>query len=241
MQFSAMIVSALAAIAQAQSVHVVSVASTNNTLKFFPDKINAPVGSMVQFQFRGGNHSVVQSNFDNPCIPISSMNSSAKGVYSGYMPVAASAAMGQIPVFTVMITSATPMWMYCSQAKHCQNGMVMVINENSRANATRTLENYAKAAKSVAQAMIPAGGSASGGTTSGGSGSGTGTGTGTGSGSASPSGGVGTGSGSGSGSGTGTGSGSGSTTSSPPVPAGAVSLSAPATLLLAVGAGFLLL
>ncbi|GKT47224.1 extracellular serine-rich protein [Colletotrichum spaethianum] len=129
MHISAMVVSALAAVASAVDVQVVSVASTNNTLKFFPDKINAPVGSMVQFQFRGGNHSVVQSTFDNPCIPISSVNTSAKGLYSGYQPVAASAAMGQIPVFTVMVSSTAPMWLYCSQAKHCQNGMVMVINE----------------------------------------------------------------------------------------------------------------
>lgn len=146
---SAIVVSALAAVAQgrfsadagtgkevnrltrksAVDVQVVSVASTNNTLKFFPDKINAPVGSMVQFQFRGGNHSVVQSTFDNPCIPIQNVNTSAKGVYSGYQPVAASTAQGQIPVFTVEVKSATPMWLYCSQGKHCQNGMVMVINE----------------------------------------------------------------------------------------------------------------
>ncbi|TKW56714.1 Extracellular serine-rich protein [Colletotrichum tanaceti] len=221
MHISAMVVSALAAVAQAVDVQVVSVASTNNTLKFFPDKINAPVGSMVQFQFRGGNHSVVQSTFDNPCIPISNVNASAKGVYSGYQPVQASAAMGQIPVFTVMVNSTTPMWLYCSQGKHCQNGMVMVINENSKANATRTIENYAKAAKNVPQAQIPNGGSAGG----------------SGGGSASPTGGAGGGSNGGNG---GSGGGSGATPSSPPT-AGAVSLSAPGTLLLALGAGFLLL
>ncbi|KAJ0147279.1 Extracellular serine-rich protein [Colletotrichum tanaceti] len=221
MHISAMVVSALAAVAQAVDVQVVSVASTNNTLKFFPDKINAPVGSMVQFQFRGGNHSVVQSTFDNPCIPISNVNASAKGVYSGYQPVQASAAMGQIPVFTVMVNSTTPMWLYCSQGKHCQNGMVMVINENSKANATRTIENYAKAAKNVPQAQIPNGGPAGG----------------SGGGSASPTGGAGGGSNGGNG---GSGGGSGATPSSPPT-AGAVSLSAPGTLLLALGAGFLLL
>uniref|UniRef100_L2G134 Extracellular serine-rich protein n=1 Tax=Colletotrichum fructicola (strain Nara gc5) TaxID=1213859 RepID=L2G134_COLFN len=220
MHMSAIVVSALAAVAQAVDVQVVSVASTNNTLKFFPDKINAPVGSMVQFQFRGGNHSVVQSTFDNPCIPIQNVNTSAKGVYSGYQPVAASTAKGQIPVFTVEVKSATPMWLYCSQAKHCQNGMVMVINENTNANATRSLANYAKAAKNVAQALIP--GQSSGG-----------------------------GSGSGSGNGGGSahrhwlrhglrGAGASATPSSPPT-AGAVSLSAPGTLLLALGATFMLM
>ncbi|EQB55074.1 hypothetical protein GCG54_00003333 [Colletotrichum gloeosporioides] len=227
MHMSAIVVSALAAVAQAVDVQVVSVASTNNTLKFFPDKINAPVGSMVQFQFRGGNHSVVQSTFDNPCIPIQNVNTSAKGVYSGYQPVAASTAKGQIPVFTVEVKSATPMWLYCSQGKHCQNGMVMVINENTNANATRSLANYAKAAKNVAQALIP-------GQTGGGSGSGSGNG----GGSASPT--TGGGSGSGSGSGSGNGGGASATPSSPPT-AGAVSLSAPGTLLLALGATFMLM
>ncbi|TQN66341.1 Extracellular serine-rich protein, partial [Colletotrichum shisoi] len=214
MHISAMVVTALAAVAQAMDVQVVSVASTNNTLKFFPDKINAPVGSMVQFQFRGGNHSVVQSTFDNPCIPISNVNASAKGIYSGYQPVQASVAMGQIPVFTIMVNSSAPMWLYCSQGKHCQNGMVMVINENSKANATRTIENYAQAAKNVPRAQIPGGGSAGG----------------NGGGSASPTGGAGGGS---------NGGGSGAAPPSPPT-AGAVSLSAPGTLLLALGAGFLL-
>ncbi|OHE93246.1 extracellular serine-rich protein [Colletotrichum orchidophilum] len=233
MHISAMVVSALAAVASAVDVQVVSVASTNNSLKFFPDKINAAVGSMVQFQFRGGNHSVVQSNFDNPCIPISSVNTSAKGIYSGYQPVAASAAKGQIPVFTVMINSATPMWLYCSQGKHCQNGMVMVINENTKANATRSIENYAKAAKKVAQAQAPGGGAA-GGSNGGGS--------------ASPTGGAGGGSNNGGGSGNGGGSNNGgsngggsSTTPSSPPTAGAVTLSAPGTLLLALGATFLLM
>ncbi|GJC85954.1 extracellular serine-rich protein ARB_03024 [Colletotrichum liriopes] len=218
MHISAMVVSALAAVAQAVDVQVVSVASTNNTLKFFPDKISAPVGSMVQFQFRGGNHSVVQSTFDNPCIPISNVNASAKGVYSGYQPVAASAAMGQIPVFTVMVSSTAPMWLYCSQAKHCQNGMVMVINENwgPHLDTRAALGLY----------RPDPGGGASGGS---------------GGGSASPTGGAGGGSGGGSnGGGSGNGGAGGASPSSPPT-AGAVSITVPGTLLLALGAGFLLL
>ncbi|TDZ25277.1 Extracellular serine-rich protein [Colletotrichum sidae] len=228
MHISAVVVSALAAVAQAVDVQVVSVASTNNTLKFFPDKINAPVGSMVQFQFRGGNHSVVQSTFDNPCIPISNVNTSAKGIYSGYQPVQASSSKGQIPVFTIQVNSSTPMWLYCSQGKHCQNGMVMVINENSKANASRTLENYAKGAKAVPAAQIPGGGAAGGSP-----------------GGASPTGGAGGGSnngggGAGNGGGSNPGGGAGTNPSSPPT-AGAVSLTAPGTLLLALGAAFMLM
>jgi hypothetical protein len=36
-----------------------------------------------------------------------------------------------IPTFTITINNTTPLWFYCAQAKHCQNGMVMAINVNT--------------------------------------------------------------------------------------------------------------
>lgn len=84
---------------------------------------------MVQFQFWVGNHTVTQSNFDNPCIPISNINSSIKGIYSGYQPVEASASKNMIPTYTITIKDDKPLWVFCSQATHCQGGMSMVINE----------------------------------------------------------------------------------------------------------------
>lgn len=35
---------------------------------------------------------------------------------------------GKTPVFMVPIVDSDPMYIYCSQAQHCQQGMVMVIN-----------------------------------------------------------------------------------------------------------------
>jgi len=113
----------------AVDVQVVNVSTSNGTQIYSPEKITAAVGSMVQFQFRGGNHTITQSTFEQPCAPISSVNSSITGIYSSFQPVAASLAMGQIPVFTIMINDTRPIWLYCSQGKHCQNGMSMVINE----------------------------------------------------------------------------------------------------------------
>lgn len=84
---------------------------------------------MVQFQFWVGNHTVTQSNFDNPCVPINNVNSSIEGFYSGFMPVAASADKSMIPTYTITIKDDKPVWIYCSQGKHCQGGMSMVINE----------------------------------------------------------------------------------------------------------------
>ena len=96
---------------------------------FSPNKLTAPVGSRVQFQFMGGNHTVTQSNFANPCTPLSTSNSSATGFHSDYIPAMNNQETGQVPTYTVEITDSAPIWAYCAQGRHCQNGMVMVINE----------------------------------------------------------------------------------------------------------------
>ncbi|RYP55774.1 hypothetical protein DL771_012365 [Monosporascus sp. 5C6A] len=137
---------ALLGLASAQRLHVVSVSGEGDwALKFSPDNLKAAVGDMIQFQFRAGNHSVVQSNFDNPCTPIK-MHTGAEGFYSGYQLVAASEAMDMIPTYTVMVRDDKPMWVYCSQARHCQNGMTMVVNENTAANSSRSLTEYRRLA-----------------------------------------------------------------------------------------------
>jgi len=44
--------------------------------------------------------------------------------YSGFMPTDQ---MGQI-TYTIQVKDTNPVWFYCSQGKHCQNGMVGAIN-----------------------------------------------------------------------------------------------------------------
>jgi len=155
MQFSTFALSALsigsALAASSITVHVVQVGAANGTLAYFPNNIKAAVGDMVQFQFAPNNHTVTQSTFDAPCQPIA-MNSNVTGVYSGFMPVTASAT--ETPTYTILVNNTTPMWLYCSQGKHCQAGMTMVINVNSKANTTRTLETY-KALAAKATANLP--------------------------------------------------------------------------------------
>ncbi|KAL1898665.1 hypothetical protein Cpir12675_001772 [Ceratocystis pirilliformis] len=138
-------------------------ATGKTVLKFSPDTITAPVGSVVQFQFMGGNHTVTQSSFDGPCVPISE-TSSAVGFHSGFVPAAASVAKGEIPVYSITINDTKPLWVYCAQGKHCQSGMSMVINENTASNSSRSLANYRTAAANVAVAKAPVEGSTSGGT-----------------------------------------------------------------------------
>jgi len=162
------------ALAQAGvTVHVVKVGSANGTLAYSPNKVVAAVGDMVQFQYAPANHTVTQSTFDNPCQPIA-LHSNVTGVYSGFMPVQATA--DTTPTYTIMISNQTPIWLYCSQGKHCQNGMTMVINENTGANATRSLENFQALAKTQTQNLAPGGSPTNGtaGTTTPDSGSGSG-------------------------------------------------------------------
>lgn len=109
------------------TVHVVKVGSANGTLAFSPNNIAVPVGDMVQFQFAPANHTVTQSTFDQPCVPINNINSSIAGIFSGFMAVAATATT--TPTYTIIVNNTTPVWLYCSQGKHCQAGMTMVINE----------------------------------------------------------------------------------------------------------------
>ncbi|KJK82249.1 hypothetical protein H634G_02443 [Metarhizium anisopliae BRIP 53293] len=223
MQFTTLALATLLGVAQAVQVHKVDVGknmATNETgLKFYPDRIVAQKGDMVQFQFWDGNHNAMQTSFDQQCQPISRSNPNVTGFDSGFQPAKASIEKGMIPVYTVMINNTAPIWVVCVQGRHCQNGMSMVINENTSANGSRSLENYRLLAKS-AQGVTPGGGSNGG--ANGGSGSGEG-------GSTTP------------------GSeniptpvGNQSPTQSAPLSAG-INLAVPSTLLIALGVGFMFL
>ncbi|KLJ07120.1 hypothetical protein EMPG_17390, partial [Blastomyces silverae] len=104
------------------TVHPVQVGNSEGSQRFYPDSLTVEPGSMVQFQFHPANHSVAQSTFEDPCSPMSD----GTGIRSGFLPVSADAA--DMPVFTVMINDTDPVWLFCGQNNHCQNGMVMVIN-----------------------------------------------------------------------------------------------------------------
>ncbi|ROT36401.1 hypothetical protein SODALDRAFT_325743 [Sodiomyces alkalinus F11] len=227
-----MAVAALAGFAQAQIVDVipVKVGSNNGTFRFYPEKITAPEGSVVQFQFIAGNHTVTQSNFDNPCTPLGLVNPEAVGIRSGFQPVQASANMGQLPVFNVWINDTRPIWLYCAQGAHCQNGMSMVINENTQANETRSLENYKALAASLAGG---AGGNAGQPGAGNGAGNGGSTGGDAGAGGDADAGADGTDNNN-------PGQGGAEQGDVPDVPAAAYSLAVPTTLLLALGTAFLL-
>jgi plastocyanin len=108
----------------ADQVTVVSVGK-NGQLAFDPPNVQVPVGSHVQFQFYPESHSVVQASFDNPCVPINNVDKTVKGFFSGFMPAASTP---NTLVFDYKVTTADPVWFYCSRDTHCQGGMVGAIN-----------------------------------------------------------------------------------------------------------------
>jgi hypothetical protein len=110
--------------AVAAATHEVKVGNDLKTLeglRYSPNVTTAAVGDTVVFHFWPGPHDVVQGDYNSPCNP-------AKGAfYSGFIsPDGASGEAGK--VFTITINNTDPIWIYCSETAHCQNGMVAVIN-----------------------------------------------------------------------------------------------------------------
>jgi len=107
--------------ASAQTTHKVIVGGT--TLTYQPNQVVAAVGDIIAFEFHQKNHTVTQSTFANPCTAM------AGGATSGFMPVDANATT--FPVFSIQVNEVTPLWWYCQQANHCQQGMVFAVNVNT--------------------------------------------------------------------------------------------------------------
>ncbi|KAI9509609.1 Cupredoxin [Russula earlei] len=118
---------ALASAVLATFATTVSAASFNvtvggpNGFVFSPNQIpTAAVGDTVSFLFLPKNHTVTQSTFAAPCQPM------ANGMDSGFQPVAANATSA--PSFTITVNATTPLWFFCRQTGHCEQGMVFAIN-----------------------------------------------------------------------------------------------------------------
>ncbi|KAJ9664702.1 hypothetical protein H2198_000048 [Neophaeococcomyces mojaviensis] len=134
-----------------KTVQIVTVGDNNGTLKFFPENIQAEVGSIVQFQFYPKNHTITESSFAAPCMPMAANLTSPTrpGQRSGFVPVSADTQFR--PVYNMLINDTKPIWIFCGQAPHCQKGMAMVVNQNM-SSPDKTLEKYKAAA---AQLPLP--------------------------------------------------------------------------------------
>ncbi|KAI9638414.1 uncharacterized protein MKK02DRAFT_42806 [Dioszegia hungarica] len=105
--------------------------------------INIGVGDTVNFTFVAKNHTVSQSNFLNPCVPLAGGNA-----FSGFRPANITAGRTS----NVLVNDTKPIWIYCAQGNHCVTGMVMSINAPATGNMT--FEAYL--ARALAAAPPPA-------------------------------------------------------------------------------------
>lgn len=106
---------------------IIPVLVGGTALTFTPNSVIANPGDVIQFQFAARNHTVTQSLPNTPCRPIEGAAGVAPGVNSGFIPFDGGAS-GMVGTFNVPIMSASPMFLYCAQAMHCQQGMVMTVN-----------------------------------------------------------------------------------------------------------------
>ncbi|KAK6354841.1 hypothetical protein TWF696_003973 [Orbilia brochopaga] len=131
---SIIILTALTAAASAAS-HTVYI----NGLTFSVDSLTADVGDTVTWVFAGGNHTVTQSSFAEPCNPL------ADGFNSGWTGENSES-------FTITVSTPDPIYYMCAAPGHCKAGMVGIINPPSTGN---TLAAFKDAAASADQTSFP--------------------------------------------------------------------------------------
>jgi len=123
----------------------VIVGGTGN-LSFTPSRVSAAPSDTVKFIFHVKNHTVTQSSFSAPCMPLTDNTTGTRtGFDSGYKPVGADAT--DFPTWSITINDTTPIWAYCAQANHCGSGMVFAINSDE--SSGRNFAAYQKLAKTL--------------------------------------------------------------------------------------------
>ncbi|KAH8102939.1 hypothetical protein BXZ70DRAFT_985935 [Cristinia sonorae] len=95
-------------------------------LKYDPQFVNAAIGDTVLFTFKQKNHTTTQSTFAVPCSPMEG------GFDSGFIPVPDDNTAGPFPLARFTVKDTEPVWVYCRQANHCQQGMVFAINPGDK-------------------------------------------------------------------------------------------------------------
>ncbi|KAI0003402.1 Cupredoxin [Russula compacta] len=108
---------------------LVTVGGPGGVVQYSPNNVTANVGDVVTFNFMQKNHTVTQSTFANPCSPL------AGGFDSGFVPVSANNTNGPFPQAQFQVTDTNPVWVYCRQTGHCQQGMVFAVNPGDKFSA----------------------------------------------------------------------------------------------------------
>ncbi|KAI0928003.1 hypothetical protein AcW1_005388 [Taiwanofungus camphoratus] len=116
----------LAAIPVARGAEYQVTVGGPGVLKYNPQFVTANPGDTVVFSFRQKNHTATQSTFENPC------ELADGGFDSGFIPVSDNNTNGPFPAAQFTVEDTNPVWVFCRQADHCQQGMVFAINPGNQ-------------------------------------------------------------------------------------------------------------
>lgn len=143
MFFSATLALSALGLAQAATFDVIVGAGG---LKFQPSSVAAAVGDTINFVFNvpGTNHTATLSTFGTPCV------ASMPGVVdSGFNAVKADDPT-TFRNWSITLDKTDPLWFYCAQGKHCQNGMVFAVNPTADKTFDKFVQNAAAGGNSTA-------------------------------------------------------------------------------------------
>ncbi|TFK37595.1 hypothetical protein BDQ12DRAFT_684945 [Crucibulum laeve] len=119
-------------------------------LGFDPSSIHPLSGDVINFEFRSGSHSVVQSSYENPC-------TSNGGFNSGVITVADDLAVDAsgLPSVKLTVNSTEPLWFFDEAGGLCNQGAVLSVNPSQTQTAAGFKENAAKAPATPATSATP--------------------------------------------------------------------------------------
>ncbi|KAH6911966.1 hypothetical protein BKA70DRAFT_1398031 [Coprinopsis sp. MPI-PUGE-AT-0042] len=93
---------------------------------FDPSVIHPVVGDVIAFEFRSGDHSAVQSDFDNPCVWNGGFNSGVFEVSDDFDVDAPG-----LPIVRVVVNNTDPLWFFDEAGGLCHQGAVLSVNPTS--------------------------------------------------------------------------------------------------------------
>ncbi|KIK09255.1 hypothetical protein K443DRAFT_671747 [Laccaria amethystina LaAM-08-1] len=110
--------------------------TSNAGLVFSPESVVADLGDTVFFNFTQGNHTVTQSSFASPCIPIHETDSTVNGFDSSFRDAGNGTAITNLPI--TVIDPNTTVWFF--DFNTCGLGGVGGINVNQ--SSYQTLDGF---------------------------------------------------------------------------------------------------
>ncbi|KAG5634087.1 hypothetical protein H0H81_003463 [Sphagnurus paluster] len=105
-------------------------------LGFDPSVIFPQPGDTIVWEFRSGQHSVVESSFAQPCV-------GSGGIDTGVFTVSDALDVDApgLPRYTVTVNNTDPRWFFDQAGGLCNQGAVLAVNPSAQQTAAQFVEN----------------------------------------------------------------------------------------------------